>query len=241
MPSTPAAAAILRPRRRACPSAPACPARGCATQSMSRQVSDAVEIARSPRRRPARRRAALQIGLDIAERLAPAEQHLEAPGRFRGDVEGVARRQPRRHRQTVLDVGVALAAHRQVDGHEQRVQPAARARSITDCAEAAVAEHVELEPERLAGRARARPRSSRSTWWTGRTGCRRPRPRGRPASRRHRGRRPVSPVGAIATRHRDRLAQHRGRKRDFERRSARVGATGWRSSSSRLALSVSSS
>jgi hypothetical protein len=89
--------------------------------------------------------------LDVAERLALAHQHARDPGRLGGDVERVLQRQPRRHGEAVLEIGVALAALRQVDGDEQH-RAAGVARAADDLlAEAAVAEDVELEPERLLG------------------------------------------------------------------------------------------
>ncbi len=95
---------------------------------------------------------ALEIGIDIAEGLALAHQHARHPGRLGGDVDRVAQREARRHREAVLDVAVALAALRQVDGDEQR--RALRVAGARDdlFREAAVAEDVELEPERLLGR-----------------------------------------------------------------------------------------
>src|SRR4029077_19888659 len=63
---------------------------------------------------------ALEIGPDVPEGLAPTNQHLDEPGGFRGNVEDVAYGQARRNGQPVLDVGVALAAHGEIDRHEQR-------------------------------------------------------------------------------------------------------------------------
>ena len=55
--------------------------------------------------------------------------------------------------ETVLDVGVALAAHGEIDRHEQRRAFCGPRPFDHRLAEAAIAEHVELEPERFADRA----------------------------------------------------------------------------------------
>ena len=75
--------------------------------------------------------AAIEVGLDVAEEgLAAAEQHLDEPRPLGGDVPGVAHGQPRRNGEPVLDVGMALAAHRQIDCNEQGgARPRARDRS----------------------------------------------------------------------------------------------------------------
>ncbi len=90
----------------------------------------------------------MQEGGDVAEGLALAAQHAQRPGRLGGDVEGIAQRQPRRHFEAVLEIGVTLAAHRQIDGDEQRGAAGGLGAGDDLLAEAAVAEHVELKPER---------------------------------------------------------------------------------------------
>ena len=97
---------------------------------------------------------ALHVAGEIAEGLALALEDAPGPGRLGRHVDDVLEADFRRHRHAVLDVAVALAEHLQVDGEHQRVA-LGRHRARQDVlGEAAVADHVELEPERFAGRLR---------------------------------------------------------------------------------------
>jgi hypothetical protein len=94
-------------------------------------------------------------------------QHAQAPARLGRHVEDVGERQLGRRRQAVLDVLVALAEDLQVQREHQR--RAAGGLGAVDQAfdEAAVAHHVQLEPERVPlSVPRPRPRSSRCSWST---------------------------------------------------------------------------
>ena len=97
---------------------------------------------------------ALHVAGEIAEGLALAPQHAPGPGRLGGDVDDVLDADFRRHRHAVLDVAVALAEHLQIDGEHQRVAFRRRRARQDVLGEAAVVDHVKLEPERLAGRLR---------------------------------------------------------------------------------------
>ena len=76
-------------------------------------------------------------------------QDRERPGRLGGDVDQVAELDLRRHRHAVLDVAMALAEHLQIDGEHQRAAFRGRGALDQGADEAAVADHIELEPERL--------------------------------------------------------------------------------------------
>ena len=96
---------------------------------------------------------ALHVAGEIAEGLALALEDGERPGRLGRDVDEVLDLDLRRHGQAVAHVVVALAEHLQIDRQHQRA--AFRRRGALDqlADEAAVAHHVELEPERLVDRA----------------------------------------------------------------------------------------
>src|SRR5581483_4134702 len=76
------------------------------------------------------------------------------PARLRHDVENVREREPRRHREAVLDVVMALADHLQIDREYER--RAFRGGRALDQAldEFAVAHDIKLKPERQADGAR---------------------------------------------------------------------------------------
>ena len=92
---------------------------------------------------------ALEVTDQIAEGAALAAQHAGDPGRLGGEIEQLRQRPFRRHRHAVLDVGMALPDHLQVDGQHQRAA-FRRDRALDQrLDEAAVLHDVELEPERL--------------------------------------------------------------------------------------------
>ena len=77
---------------------------------------------------------------------------LHRPARLGRDIDYVGELDLRRHRHAVLDVAVALAKHLQIDGQHQRraVRSLGACNQVGD--EAAVADHIDLEPERPLGR-----------------------------------------------------------------------------------------
>ena len=86
---------------------------------------------------------------EIAEGAALALQHAGHPGRLGGEIDELRQRPFRRHRHAVLDVGMALADHLEIDGQHERAA-FRRDRALDQLLdEAAVLHHVELEPERL--------------------------------------------------------------------------------------------
>jgi hypothetical protein len=105
---------------------------------------------------------AAQVAVEIAERLALAHEDAHRPVRLGGDVPAIAQRQPWRHGQAVLDVGMALAAVGQIDGQKHR-RASDRARAIDHRArKAAILEYVELVPDRpLHGRRHVLDRADR--------------------------------------------------------------------------------
>src|SRR5207237_8823296 len=86
---------------------------------------------------------------EVAERLAVSPQHVQRAGWCSKPVQKSSKRQTRRNRQAVLQVLVALALDLQVEREHQR--GALRRPGALDerGGEAAIAHHVELEPERL--------------------------------------------------------------------------------------------
>ena len=108
-----------------------------------------VELLRGPLRQLVDVLHALHVAGEIAEGLALAHEDAERPGRLAGDVDDVPDADFRRHRHAVLEVAVALAEHLQVDGEHQRIAFGPD-RALQDVfGEAAVLDHIELEPERL--------------------------------------------------------------------------------------------
>ena len=96
--------------------------------------------------------ALIQIGLDVSERLAVTHEHAKSPAGLGRDVPQIAQRQTRRHGEPVLDVGVTLPAQGQIDGDDEH-GALRRFRAVDHrLAEAAVAQDIELEPERAADR-----------------------------------------------------------------------------------------
>ena len=116
------------------------------------------------------------------ERLGGEE--VEPPRRARDRVGDRARRQRGRDRHAVADVAQPGAGDRYVDGHEQRVVAGARrpARPAPSTGRGPSTCRAGTSARRRGSR-RRRPRSRSSPSSTGRTGCRRPRPRSRPRSR----------------------------------------------------------
>ena len=114
-------------------------------------VQRRVELIGSPGAERACVRDAGHVTDDIAERAPPGGENLLHPARLRRNVEDVRDRHARRHREAVLHVTMTLAEHLQVHGEDQRA--AVRGGGARDQLgdELAVAHHVELEPERLAG------------------------------------------------------------------------------------------
>ena len=112
-------------------------------------VQRGVELRRDPG--PERRDVvgALEMADEIAEGTAFAAQHAGHPGRLGGEIEELRQRPFRRHRHAVLDIGMALPDHLQIDGQHQRA--AFRRDGALDqrLDEAAVLHHVQLKPERL--------------------------------------------------------------------------------------------
>jgi hypothetical protein len=86
---------------------------------------------------------------DVAELAARRAQHVAAPARPAQQVEQVGHGRLGRRRQPVLHVLVALAEDGEVEREHQR-GAARRSRALDQALdERAVAQHVELEPERL--------------------------------------------------------------------------------------------
>ena len=79
---------------------------------------------------------------------------LKRPGRLGRHVDDVLDADFRRHGHAVLDVAVALAEHLQIDGEHQHIALRRHRAPQEVLREAAVLDHVELEPERLARRLR---------------------------------------------------------------------------------------
>ena len=117
-------------------------------------IQGRVELVRGPGGQRFDVGGVLGVTSQVAEGLALALQDRPGPGRLGHDVENVLKLDLRRHGQSVAHVDVALAEHLQIDGQHQRA--AFRCRRALDqlANEAAVAHHIELEPERLVDRRR---------------------------------------------------------------------------------------
>ena len=91
---------------------------------------------------------------EISECLFASVQDAPGPARLGRDVDDILQPDFRRHCQAVLDVAMALSENLQIDGQHQR--GAFRCLGARDQVfdELAVADNVELELERLAGRLR---------------------------------------------------------------------------------------
>ena len=244
MPSTPAAAASLASSTSRMPFSTSLARPQAAHPVDVAPVQRAVVIVVGPaarQHRALRLALALEVEVDIAERAPPRAQHVRDPARADRQVERVAHGQARRHGQAVLDVHVALAAHRQVDGDEQR--RAVRRLGALDhrFAEAAVAEHVELVPERLRGRlAHVLDGADRHG------GEAEPRAGGLRGARALHLAVACEQAGHAGRRDRDRQRQRSrraawSRPKSARRRPARAGAAGWRRGRRGWRRSVSSS
>ena len=166
--------------------------------SRSFQVTEASNCAGDPLRERGAA-GARNRGSEVAEFAALARGHAPGPARLGADVDCVAQREPRRHGQAVLRIAAAQAADRNVHRHHQH-RAAGRLGPIHQLHRVApVLHHVELEPERRCASPRAHPRSNRSTPCSGRTECRRPRPRCAAWISPFRCTRPVMPVGPMTS------------------------------------------
>ena len=119
-------------------------------QSTSFQFSDGVELRGDPARHRGEILRARQMAGDIAEVAALAAQDAGDPGGLGREIQHVLQAQQfRRHRHAVLDVGMALPDHLQVDGQHQRAA-LGRDRALDQrLAETAILHDVQLKPERL--------------------------------------------------------------------------------------------
>ncbi len=113
-----------------------------------------VELAGDPLRKRGQAAGVRDAAFEIAERLAFSPQDIQCPGWFFQHIQKSSKRQARRNRQAVLQVLVALALDLQVEGQHQR-RTLRRTSALDERGgEAAIAHHVELEPERLRDGAR---------------------------------------------------------------------------------------
>ncbi len=151
-----------------------------------------------------------------------------------------AERQGRRHRRAGARLALAMAAHRHIDGQEQR-RIAGGLGALDELADrVAVAEAVELEPVFFLGRRGDLLRASRSRRRSAYSGCRRP---PRPARRRCRrsnatGRScPWVPTRTAST---DRCRRSAWRAWAPRRRSGRAAGTGSRRTRPRCGFSCGS-
>ena len=112
-------------------------------------VQRGVELRRDPGPERGDVVGALEVTDEIAEGAALAAQHAGHPGRLGGEIEELRQRPFRRHRHAVLDVGMALPDHLQIDGQHQRAAFGRDGALDQRLDEAAVLHHVQLEPERL--------------------------------------------------------------------------------------------
>ena len=112
-------------------------------------VQRGIELRRDPRAQRGNVIGALEMANEIAEGAALAAQDACDPCRLGGEIEQFRQRPFRRHRHAVLDVGVALSDHLQVDGQHQRAAFGRDGALDQGLDEAAVFHDVELKPERL--------------------------------------------------------------------------------------------
>ena len=97
---------------------------------------------------------------------APRAQHAKPPAHLGRHVDHVRHGQPRRRREPVLQVLVALPEDLQVERQHQRRDIGGLGAFNQALGELPVPHDVELEPERMGLVLATHPRSSRSTWST---------------------------------------------------------------------------
>src|SRR6267378_4311817 len=108
-----------------------------------------VELAGDPLRKRGQAAGVRDAAFEIAERLAFSPQDIQCPGWFCQHIQKSSKRQTRRNRQAVLQVLVALTLDLQVE-REHQCGALGRPGALDERGgEAAIAHHVELEPERL--------------------------------------------------------------------------------------------
>src|SRR5579863_978301 len=83
-------------------------------------VQRGIELAAHPLRERLRARSAADIALEIAEGPAPAREQARAPAGATCHADKIAEFERGRYRKSVLEVAMALAEERQIDGQHQR-------------------------------------------------------------------------------------------------------------------------